>query len=112
MSNVKIKKVKAYPIPAKMTVGTSPETVSGQVLKLNQRGFLIEANVPAWKTGDKFSITFELPVLHKVLNEACVVVKLYTSTGAQVIEGHFQSITQDGEGHIMRFLASMTKAES
>jgi len=111
LQNSKVKKVKAFPIPAKMTVGASPESVSGQILKLNARGFLIEANVPAWKTGDKFTVQFQLPVLNNVLTETCVVVKMYTSTGSQVVEGHFQSITPGGEGHIMRFLASIPKAE-
>ena len=65
MPNVVKVKVKAFPIPAKLTIGAAPEGITGQVLKLNTRGFLVEADVPAWKTGEKFNITFELPVLHK-----------------------------------------------
>jgi hypothetical protein len=103
-------KVKAFPIAAKLVVGSGPEALSGQILKLTPRGFLIEAAVPALKTGDKFTITFELPVLRTVVTDTCVVVKLYTSPGSQVLEGHFQSLSADGERAIMRFLASIPKA--
>jgi hypothetical protein len=106
-------KVKAFPIAAKLTIGNSPEARAGQILKLTPHGFLVEANVPAMKTGDKFAIAFELPVLRKQVTDQCVAVKLYTSPGTQVIEGHFLSIAAENEQSIMRFLASISKvAES
>jgi hypothetical protein len=106
-------KVKAFPIAAKLTIGASPESIPGQILKLTAHGFLVEASVTAMKTGEKFTITFELPVLHEAVTAPCVVVKIYTSSEAQVIEGHFQSISAQNEKTIMRFLASIPKgAES
>jgi hypothetical protein len=93
-----------------LTLDSRPEAIAGQILKLTPRGFLAEASVGAMKTGEKFSISFELPVLKNVVNDVCVVVKMYTSPGTQVIEGHFQSITAENEHAIMRFLASIPKA--
>ena len=103
-------KVKAYPITAKLTIGESPEGFAGQILKLTARGFLVEAIVPAMKTGEKFGIAFELPVLHEAVADQCVVVKMYTSPGTQMIEGHFQSISAASEHAIMRFLASIPRS--
>jgi hypothetical protein len=108
--NVVKVKVKAYPIAARLTIGAAPAPIPGQILKLTPHGFLVEALVPAMKTGEKFTIAFELPVLHKMITDHCVVVKMYTSPETQVVEGHFQSITGDNESAIMRFLASIPKA--
>ncbi len=102
-------KVKAFPIAAKLAFGASPE-IGGQILKLTPHGFLVEAQAPAMKTGERFTVSFELPVLRIGISDSCVVVKMYSSPGTQVIEGHFQSISAESEKAIMRFLASIPKA--
>jgi hypothetical protein len=72
---VQVKKVRAYPIPATIKVGTG--SVPGQVVKLTVQGFLVEFNLKTIKPGDKFEVWFEIPVLKHSVTEPCVVVKLY-----------------------------------
>lgn len=103
-----IKKIKAFPIAAKLTFGTEAKT--GQILKLTPTGFLVEAAIAGLKTGEKFAIDFELPVLHSQISGPCVLVKLYTTVETHVIEGHFENLPQDQETKIMKFLASIPKA--
>ncbi|MES2964946.1 MAG: hypothetical protein V4760_13730 [Bdellovibrionota bacterium] len=72
---VQIKKVKAYPFPATIKLGTT--NLPGQIVKLTVQGFLVEFNLKTIKPGDKFDVYFELPVSKHSVNESCVVVKLY-----------------------------------
>lgn len=81
----KVKKVRAYPIPATLTLGTA--NLSGQVVKLTPQGFLLECPLTALKPGDKFEIKFELPVLNVSIAEACVLVKVYSHWGTMPTGG-------------------------
>lgn len=85
---MKVKKVKAYPIPAsaKLENGT---TTSAQIMKLTYVGVLAEVTLPQIQAGDKLDITFELPVLHLPVHEHAVVIKLYN---------HFAGVPVGEEG--------------
>jgi hypothetical protein len=107
-AKTKTVKVKAFPIAAQMTIGASVH--AGQILKLTASGFLFEAQSSGLKTGEKFQISFELPVLHHAVVEPCVIVKIYTTAGSQVIEGHFQSVGPENEKKILKFLSAIPKA--
>lgn len=72
---VQVKKVRAYPFPATIKIGTG--NLPGQVVKVTVQGFLVEFNLKTIKPGDKFEVWFELPVLKHSVTEPCVVVKLY-----------------------------------
>ena len=72
---VQVKKVKAFPFPATIKLGTT--NLPGQVVKLTVQGFLVEFTLKTIKPGDKFEVYFELPVSKHSVNEPCVVVKLY-----------------------------------
>ncbi len=52
-------------------------------MKLTPAGFLFEITFGGLKTGEKFDCEFDLPVLHKIVTEPCVVVKLYTQWAGQ-----------------------------
>ncbi len=75
-SNVRIKKVNAYPIP--ITMKSATETHTGKIVKITDVGFLAEFHAPTLKPGEKFECAFELPVLHAAISEYVVLVKLYT----------------------------------
>lgn len=109
-AQVKTVKVKPFPIKAKMIVGETP--VDGQILKLTNTGFLIEAPVPGLKTGAKFQVAFTIPLTTHEVKEACVLVKLYTSVESHVIEGHFVSVSAANEGKILKFLNTITRSSS
>ncbi|MEK7358563.1 MAG: hypothetical protein AAB250_19110 [Bdellovibrionota bacterium] len=72
---VQVKKIKAFPFPATIKIGTG--NLPGQIVKLTVQGFLVEFNLKTIKPGDKFDIWFEIPVMKHSVSEACVVVKLY-----------------------------------
>jgi hypothetical protein len=109
-SKTKVVKVKAFPFAAKMTVGAN--VAEAQILKLTASGFLMEAQMPGLKTGEKFQIAFELPVVQKAISEMCVVVKLYTTVESHVIEGHFHSLPAEEERKIRQFLSRIPKTAS
>ncbi len=100
-------KVKPFPIKAKLTVGA--ESVEGQILKMTASGVLVEAPMPGLKTGTKFQIVFQIPMTNHEVSEICVLVKLYTSIGSHVIEGHFQALNRQNERAIQLFLGSIPK---
>jgi hypothetical protein len=79
-SNVRIKKVSAYPIP--ITMKSATETLAGKIVKITDVGFLAEFHAPTLKPGEKFECAFELPVLHAAISEPVVLVKLYTQWAA------------------------------
>jgi hypothetical protein len=74
--DLKVKKVKAYPFPVKLTHGA--EVITGQLVKLTQIGFLAEVPLGGLKSGDKCECEFTTPVLNQIVLLPCIVVKLYT----------------------------------
>lgn len=72
---VQVKKIKAYPLPASVKIGTA--AMPAQIVKLTVQGFLMEFSLQSIRPGDKIDIWFEVPVLKHSINEPCVVVKLY-----------------------------------
>jgi len=136
---VRIKKVKAYPFA--VTLKHPAGAVQGQIVKLAQTGFLAETASTAFKTGEKVECSFELPVLHKWVNEICVVVKLYTQWaggaggGTQsaptaavsqqtpppgqppppktvaLVEFHFQGLSLEHRENVTAFLNAATKTK-
>lgn len=124
---VKVKKVKAYPFP--LQIMTDSGVIQGQVVKLTLQGFLAEVPSSALQTGEKVQVSFELPVLHAVINEPGVMVKLYTQWGGRgqtqgpaeassaasnvhhlhLIEIHFKPLSIAGSESISTFLRSLNK---
>jgi hypothetical protein len=79
---VKIKKVKAFPIAGQLK--TSAAAFPIQVVKLTQLGFLAEITASMLQPGEKFESIFELPVLHRPINEQVVLIKLYNQWGGNL----------------------------
>lgn len=76
---VKVKKVKAYPIPTQIkgVPGNESFATVGQIHKLALTGFLCEVPPLSHQPGDKFVVAFELPAVHLQVTETIVMVKLY-----------------------------------
>lgn len=123
-----VKKVKAYPIAA--TLKSAGGAFPAQVVKLTPQGFLAEITASNLQPGEHFEVTFELPVVHQVVTELCVMVKLYNqwagsaatqaqaaAAGAPIQPGilrlcemHFQNFSDQGKGHVLSFLRALNKA--
>jgi hypothetical protein len=141
---VKIKKVKPYPIAAQLSRltgaasapaaapssgasagGAAPAGtgLAGQIKLLTINGFLCELPITGLQPGEKFQVTFELPVTHKQVSESIVVVKLYiqgtgiatSATGAatagHIAEFHFTDLSLAGREAIGTFLRQLGKVQ-
>jgi hypothetical protein len=126
--NIKVKKVKAFPIAGQLKTASS--LISMQVMKLTPLGFLAEISENTLQPGEKFDCTFDIPVMHRTINEPVVMIKLYnqwggsltdappasagasTATGTSVlrlIEVHFVALSSAGKANIVAFLTSLQK---
>lgn len=129
-TEVKVKKVNAYPISAALTTLMGP--AQANILKLTLVGFIAEIKTPYLKVGEKLEVSFEIPVTHKQIKQQCVVIKLYNQwrppedaktpqegantpapvdvpghkpgTVQHLAEIHFKPLTQDARRAINDFL--------
>jgi hypothetical protein len=72
---IKVKKVSAYPIPAKIKLASGE--MPAAILKIAQQGFICEINDNKLQPGERFECTFELPVIHHLVTDLIVAVKIY-----------------------------------
>lgn len=136
---VKIKKVKPYPILASIKCANGA-VFPGKILKMNLQGFLIETPPTQLQPGDRFDCTFELPASRQLISQHCKMIKLYshwrgldgggslenpekapaskTATGSvqfagltvnHLVEIHFESLTEVNKRKIREFLNSTVK---
>lgn len=105
-----VKRVQPYPFP--LSIQKDGKVVSAQVLKLSQRGAILEVGSVVFKVGEEFQVVFTLPV-HKVDIVTFVkVVKTYdraSSTGQveRLIEVHFSKLSGDQAKAVYRFLLAI-----
>ena len=73
---VVVKKVQPYPILAKFD-DQNGKVFAGNIVKLTLVGFLVELNEVVINVQQKFSVSFEFPVLEKAIETSVHVVKTY-----------------------------------
>lgn len=106
--DVKIKKVKPYPIPTQFVGKSGP--VQGQIIKLVPRGFIADMQGHVLKVGDILQIAFEIPVLKFVIQQNAKVIKTYDRANPQthgidrLAELQFSSISDEQQQKILKFL--------
>ncbi len=84
-----IKKVSAYPFVGTLMHGAHPVPVS--IIRLTMQGLLAEIAQISLQPGERFDLTFELPVLHHVVMEKVMVVKFYSRWSGQAKSASSQS---------------------
>jgi len=104
---LKVKKVKAYPIPGSLKQESG--LVPIRIVKLVLQGFLAEVDVGYIQPGDRFQVGFELPVSHHLVSENIVIVKLYnqsrtTPVVVHLIEAHFTDLSTVNKVRVTEFL--------
>jgi hypothetical protein len=77
MTDVKIKKVKPYPIPCILSKGT--EAHNGGILRLETIGFYVEEANIHWSPSDRIIIEFVLPVRNVRIKAYAMLVKVTNS---------------------------------
>lgn len=77
---VVVKKVRAFPIKGQIK-GADGVALPISILKLAEVGFLAELQPTAMQPGDRFEVSFEIPVEHWTVNSSIKVVKLYHHWG-------------------------------
>lgn len=80
-SDPRVKKVSAYPIP--VAIKTAAATLNGQIVRLTLQGFLAEIAPSNLQPGDRFEVSFSIPVINTAVTEPGVMIKLYSQWGAQ-----------------------------
>jgi hypothetical protein len=91
-----IKKVSAYPFVGTLMHGTHPIPVS--IVRLTMQGLLAEIAQTSLQPGERFDLTFELPVLHHVVMEKVMVVKFYSRWSGPAQSASSQSSSQSSFG--------------
>lgn len=107
-ADVKIKKVKPYPIATQFVGKTG--TVQGQIIKLVTRGFIADMQGHVLKVGDIMQISFELPVIKYAVQQNAKVMKTYDRPNLQthgidrLAELQFSVISDEQQQYILKFL--------
>ena len=114
--NAQVKVVKAFPLKCgfKSEAGAFP----GQILKMNLMGFIADIGAVQPRAGDRFEVTFDLPVLGHSVATVGVVVKTYNQLGgvsappgvassnlACMVEMHFRGLNDVDKSKISSYLA-------
>lgn len=110
-----IKKVQPYPFP--ILLHRDGQVLNGQVLKLAQKGAIIETGQVILTVASEFSVSFEIPV-HKVAMTLPVkVIKTYdralpTGKGVEhLAEVHFLKIGTDQIRAIYNFMVAIRQVK-
>lgn len=107
---VKVVKVSPYPIPCSLKKGDSPELIKGEIARLELIGFVLKTTSKYFKTGDRYTCEFVIPVIHQKIVEEVRVIKTYeAATGTAdrpvMVEFHFSNKLPKEEDSIRKFLA-------
>ena len=111
---IRIKKVPAFPFPVQI-VHEKNGPMRGRVMKAGKSGLIVENKGLALKVGDRFVMTFELPVFRKTIKETGKVVKIYSHfdselTTGQLAEIHFVTLSGPSKEIFLQFLAAVGMA--
>lgn len=108
MGKTEVKKIKAFPFPATVKIGT--HVVNGQVVKMTGNGFMVETTSAFLSVGDSVEAEFTLPVMKDVVTCTGLVVKVFNQlTGAgglRIAEIHFKLLPDEARGKIANYLAA------
>jgi len=113
--DVKIKKVKPYPIPTQFVGKSGP--VQGQIIKLVTRGFIADMQGHVLKVGDIVQVAFEIPVLKFVVQQSAKVIKTYDRPNLQthgidrLAELQFSVVSDEQQHQILKFLQMIRQKE-
>ena len=107
--NVKVVKVRPYPIRCQLKHADGSAPISCEIMRLEIMGFIFKAQNRYFKTGDEYTCEFELPVLHKKVSELVKVIKTYeaASGGSDrpvTVQVHFKDHLHKSEDAIRQFI--------
>lgn len=110
--NAAVKKVQPYPIAVK--VAGAEQTNDGKIVRLAERGFILDTHRVVYKTGTRWQVEFEVPVLHYRVMVECKVIKTYDRFGGpngteRMAEFHFINLTDEQRKVIREFLVKINQ---
>lgn len=104
-TDVKIKKINAFPFPLVITVGAT--VIKGQVVKMSELGIMAEVESGLFTAGEKVDIQFELPVIHfKVASQGVVIKFMNAYNGVRLAEIHFKNLNEGHRAQILNYLTA------
>jgi hypothetical protein len=97
---VEVKKVKPYPIAAKVFKADTPAPIEGQILRVTQLGFQMEVTQLAFSVGNTYKAEFSLPLSQHVISENVKIVRTMdrfidgkATVKGYLVEMHFLNIS-------------------
>lgn len=105
-----IQKVKPYPIESSLE--QEGKKLSGDILKLTPKGFIMDMKRSVVLVGKEYLVVFELPVLREYIRCKCKVIKTYDhsteAAGTQRLsEMHFLGLTDEYRERVKKFLVAI-----
>lgn len=110
--NKAVKKVRPYPFPATIELGTVKKNVD--IVFVGQTGFIATLGSQFVNVGDHFQVVFELPVLKQFVNTPVRCLKTYDKTVdikahkvERMAEFHFLKLIDEHRARIVKFMSAI-----
>ena len=109
--NIIKKKVKPYPIECVLTGKAQP--IKANIVKLSERGFLVNVGREFFRTLEVLTVDFLLPVSKDAISSEVKVVKTYdqykepNGASSRLIEMHFTHLPDTQSKSIYNFLVAI-----
>ena len=105
-----VQKVKPYPFEASLE--QEGKKISGDILKLTLKGFIMDMKRSLVMVGQEYLVVFEVPVLREYIRCKCKVIKTYDQSMEGVgtqrrSEMHFLGLDEEYQGRIKKFLSAI-----
>ena len=117
-SKVKVVKVRPYPFPCRLYKSEGQPPLLGQVLRLEELGFVFEEIGHFYRLGEIYICDFDIPVFKKTIHAPVKIIKTlessqaYTPSGSRnivmTVEVHFQDLNPE-ERFVIKSFAQRVK---
>lgn len=111
--NVKINKIKPYPIEVRLVLG--PDTVKAEIVKLTEIGILVDIGSNIVNVGSNYECQFVIPVYKTFVKSEIKTIKTYDhyagsagdSSSKRIAEFHFLNCPDEYLKAIYRFMRAI-----
>jgi hypothetical protein len=113
---VLVKRVRPYPIPAKVTKSETSPPIEGQILRVTKLGFQMEFVQLLFSVGEIYSAEFVIPFFEKTIKENVKIVRTmdrYLDQKATIkgylVEMHFTNLSRENAKSIAEFESAINQ---
>lgn len=117
-ADARVIKVKVKPYPFEGTIEHNGVKKQLKVIYINQKGLIASLAKQFVMVGDRYQITFELPVLSEYISTPVRVMKTYdkpleakAQQVERVAEFQFEKLTEEHKARIVSFITAIKQAK-